>query len=516
MLAVLPLALFATSFLTFLTRFQQRWFRYSLSLILVAVVLLLTILSSRVIPSTFELLLWQPLGLSQSSFLLALDQIGWSYLLLAVACLLGAMIMGGIQQSHSGHQTSLATFYAGVGLIGMMAANVLTALLAWALMDLTFYAYSFLRRDKDHGLGQSEAGIYIDAFSLLLLLASALSDWRAGGDGNFLTPANTQFSIALLGAAVFIRALPKHDIGFWSQEGQRWQLSNLGFGFFPAATGCAFLARQLRSGISSDWTSIFIFLGSMGSFFAIWSLLRGAPLISRLGILLVAWGYLAAGVAAGSPIGIEAAGLLVLVLGFVLSKGEIFNSFHRVLVGTAFALSIGIPISLGGAIGNQYSSSVLLRSSPLSVLALLFGICTASVHGYQYLKPLGAEPSSWSVSERALRGLYNFGFILPFLAALFLGVRISTGLGIGGIIFFLLCLMVVLLTYFFLRPRVDAGRYPWKLVQFRIDISWLSGVVRELFKSLLKSIRSIGELLEGENAILWMLIILLMVVLLIV
>jgi hypothetical protein len=412
-------------------------------------------------------------------------------------------------------QTSVTIFYVGISSIAILAANVLTAILAWAIMDLTFYLSQFFQRDDEvSNRPRFSAGLVRSAFSLLLLLSAAIVDWGAGGDAVFLTPTATPFVLYFLALALVLRSFAyiEPTPNPTTKEGRPW--SENAYFWLTVVSGSAFLARQLGPEISNDWAIGFILLGLLGSSLIIWRILRRSGWHTWLSLAILSWSFLGAGVT-GESIGLAVGGLLLFVFSFTMGANEMYDPVQRIAIGAVFLVSVAAPFTLGGVIGSLISSVLSSALNPLVTISFFLGVTISAVVGYHFLFLLLAPLASWPVSVRALRGAYLLGFGLPVMIVLGLGIRLYPAVSLGSIVFLICSLTIVFLIYFYIRPRIDSTGRLEKFRGLTLDIFGFRVVMENLAMGGLTAVRSIGELLEGENAILWMLFMLLMLVLLI-
>jgi hypothetical protein len=466
-------------------------------------------------PTGIEIQLWQPLNLSQSTLSLRLDPIGWEYLLLIVTCLLGFLLTRNTRPPANGPPISATIFYVGITSIAVMAANVLTALLAWALMDLTSYALWFFQKHESSGRQpQSRAGMILSAASLLFLLLVAIVEWVAGGDSNFLTPAATPTVLILLAVALTIRSFAFYVPVFEPRNDVHLRVISFFYLGLPIVSGCAFLARQLKVEFSIDWAFGFSVIGILASTIITLSFAFGLSWRKWLSLASLSWIFLAVGIT-GNSTGIAAGGLLILIISFTLNSSEMFSKFHRAMMGFVLMLAIGTPFTLGGVLGSLLTSGMTSTVTPVAIVSGLLGVFLSVLISTQILITLRMHIATWPINERALRGAYLIGFGLPILIAIGLGFRLYSFFSVASLGYAILSLAIVCLIYFIIQPRMPSSGMLARLRTIKLNFAGLGKGLGSLATGLLSAVRSIGELLEGENAILWMLFVLLMLVLLV-
>jgi hypothetical protein len=209
----------------------------------------------------------------------------------------------------------------------------------------------------------------------------------------------------------------------------------------------------------------------------------------------------------GAPI--AAAGIVLLFAGAVVSLTEVFVPTHRLWLGLAAVLLAGMPGTPGGVIAASLARGAL-NGSPLGlvIIGILGLILLAS--GCLRLVFLPARP--WPSGESLVRVMYGLGLALPVLVGFGLGFRMPGSVTLEAVAGFAFAIALAGLALFWLRrlPQRDVDRWG-RLIEW-LDPNPLYRVLWGGGRALIQVFRAIGDILEGEGAMLWMSVILLLLI----
>jgi hypothetical protein len=486
-------------------RHERVWWLIAVGVGLLSWLYTLSLLRS--IPATFELSVWRPEELFSSKLELVLDRTGWISIFSASTMLLTVLMTAVARPGEvtaSGRATMLA--YSGLAIVAMLAGNFLTVAITWALMDIA--AFSFLASaSKQGGSGPLVARLAADGAGVLLVLGAAVAE--AAGDG-----ARPPISVALFSAAGLLRLglLPPH-FALPALPGVRRGLGTL-LRFLPPAAALCALGRALGAGIPDAVVPLLRFGGLLGIVIGGLRWMSDPDAVGGRRFLILGLsglGVLASAVEGGAPERVIAATVtLVLLLGALVSVSEVYTPFHRIWPVLGALFTVGMPFTPGaplvGALvqGLAASSERAIASAGLvGTLPLALGVARRAL----------SSRRPWPTGERMVKVLYGAGLILPLLAGVGLGVWGAGQIeNRGAMVFAALALLgaaAALVLPRIPRRRLDRWR---RLVQY-LDPSpgyrllWLAAV------AFLRVLRSFGDLLEGEGAMLWTYVALLLVLL---
>lgn len=345
MLSILLAFLLAPFVLLLFRRFNLRYGYAWLFVVLVsggawAAVLLLFLR----LPQTAPLADWQALGVDSPALLL--DEISWPFALALVSLGLAAALTGPQRLENAGSFSPkdagpLAGLMAvlGVGLLGVLAGNPLTLLLAWAAGDLVDLLVC-LRQVRSPAESDRLALNFAARGLGTLLLVWAVAAARAGGGRLTFEEAPVGVTVYLwlaCGLRLWAAILPRLEAE------RRGVMMPLGW-IVPAAASLVLLARAARDGIPTPLADGLLGVALLAGLFATANAAgkegeEGGRSDWVLGMASLA----AAGAARGEPLACLAWGLAAVWGGGGLLLGSRTGGRARwILLGSGLALS-GLP-----------------------------------------------------------------------------------------------------------------------------------------------------------------------------
>jgi hypothetical protein len=464
------------------------------------------------LPATTSLSAWEPVELFGSTLQLTLDLLSWKYVfctltvVLSIALTALARPVGGRRQIQA-----FTLVYPALAMLPMMAGNLLTVAMAWALMDIATFLYSLNAVDGGEGVQRLVVRLGIDGGGILLVLAAALANLRGGGaEGSAMAP----WAVGLLAMAVLLKLglLPPHFM-FPAFTGVSRELGTL-LRLLPPAAALSVMARQFSYGLVDQmqiWLSLAglvgLLVGGLG-----WAMAEDAQAGRRRLVMAVSGvGVLGAGlVEAEAGIPVAAAGLVVLLVGAVVSLGEIYSGWHRLIPGVAMLMVGGMPGSPSGGYAQALAEGLL--SSP-GVWIAAVGIIGLVLLAAGMLKMAFAEIGEWPEVEDVAKVVYGIGLVLPIVVGLGMGLKELGGLGVVDAVLFVLVAGLGAGAAFLIRR---APRY--RLMSTNGLARLMEG--NPIFKGLQRigaavmgALRAAGRILEGEGGMLWLYAVLLVIAL---
>jgi hypothetical protein len=511
--AFLPiLILIIGALVTWLARERQQrvvWAISSGAALLAWITSLALILS---VPSITSISVWREQGDILSTLELHLDRVGWAFLYTSVTVVLSVSftLPARIKETRPGSRSAILV-YAALPMIAMMAGNFLTVAVSWAFMDILSLLILLNVVDRDTGISSTLSRLAVDAGGLLLVLSAALLNINVGGSVSLNLPLKSSLSAVLLAIAALLRLglLPLH-FNLSPLPQIRHGLGTL-LRFFPPVAALSVLARLMSIGVPEQSIPWLQLVGALGMIIGglRWALSRAK--VDSLPFLVLAVSGLGVFTsslpAAGSGEIILGAGVLLLIAGAVASLTEIFTPTHRVWPILAGLMLAGLPGSPTGVIGNALFSGSVNASNAIQTLIGVLGLVLLSIGALRYAF---LPTTSWPTGESLVRVIYGLGLGLPLLVGIGIGIWMPGSISMQGFILFIVVIILVLLINYGLQrlPRRDVARWG-KIIQW-IDPSPLYRVLGAGGRAVLRVVHLAGDILEGEGAMLWMLVILLL------
>ncbi|HLB65786.1 MAG TPA: hypothetical protein VJJ46_13165 [Anaerolineales bacterium] len=493
-------------------RHERAWWLIALGTSLVA--WLSTLLLLRGIPWLVGVSVWRPEELFASRLELVLDGQGWQLLFASVTLLLCVLITA-VERRREATATGRAMMlaYSGLAVLALLAGNLLTVATTWALLDLSAFAFLATILTKEDSARDLVSRLAIDSAGVLLVLGATVAQAAAPEVAQAGAPPSP-LSVVLVSLAVLLRLglFPPH-FALPTLPGVRRGLGTL-LRLLPAAVALAALGRALEQGVPSP-AQLWLRLGG-----ALGVVIGGLRWVSEAeavgGRRFLVLGLSGLGVLAatmdGAPSGavLAATGMLVLLVGAAVSLNEIHTRAHRVWIALAALFILGLPATPGALIAGLLLRGVQL---PGDRAVASLGILGMFLLGLGTFRRAFAPQTPWVSGESLVRLLYSAGLLLPLLGGIGLTIREGAVLSPAGIVLF-----GVLATTGALgaaaAQRLEGRRFDrWRRWLGYLDPSPVYAALGMLIGGSMRALRSIGDLIEGEGAMLWTYVVLLIVLL---
>lgn len=488
-----------------LSRRRSRSFQWAIPPAFAIAAWVATLLGAGVVPEQLSLSAWRPASIFPDHIRLTLDFVGWPIQLAILSVLLAILLSGPFTHSavHAG-QAAWPLAYAAAGVLALQAENLLTVALSWAILDLVGRGVPIAGRGANSERHAADDGMLVlSSAGILLVLAAVLG----------LPPGAAKFTLSGVGsstpaAVLFLSGVGLRWISTWRGPASTSEGDTEGSGralvwVLPTAAGVAALGRVLGSpeGALVGWTAaagaLACVLGTSG-----WLVARGAEDgLPRLVIGIAGVGGLAA--AANPPnagVAWSSAGVLILLTGVLVIIWRPYARAYRILLTISTLTLAGLPFTPGGVLAAILASG---GGGTLGVIAGgigLLGMAAMAVRLGAHVR-LPQEP--WPPIERWRKVAYALGIVLP-VAALpwtyaFLRSHTATGGVLGPGIGLGMFVVGTVLRTRWPAARPGRGARAWRWLDPAPILHAAAGPLRVT----LSGIDRVGDLLEGEAAMLW-------------
>ena len=482
------------------------------------------------LPVTATLSNWQPLDLLGTNLTLSVDGLAWLFGLGVLAVALSALVTGLARPGgrRVGTRFTMLILTA-CGLVSIFGDNLVTRIVAWALLDVTYFLALLFLAEAEGLEPQAVLNLAFNSLGTLLAVGAAMLIGRTSADLSLRDAALTSQSTLLISlAAVFRLGLFPLHLALPTEINIRQGLGTL-LRLVPAAVALETLSRLAVFGFDDRlklWLTVFGLAAALVGAVQLWTVAdprQGLAyvIIAQSGVALLAglWGGPQAALAL-------AATALTMLLGcalIFLSNGhDPQQPWGSVPSALGAAALLGLPLTAGFmGVGHVYGS--LLAEGGWAWLVLLGLVAAQSVlaAGLLYTLFWAGQPVA---GEPALVAAYWAGLSLPAvllvatallgqLVAEALGVPLSGLLGFGGVGSVVAVVLVVLTAGlgFGLWRFQDVVRGGSSAVLGaslaslgRLD--WLYRLVWGGVRGLGSGLAVLASVIEGEGAILWALV----------
>ncbi|HWQ84143.1 MAG TPA: hypothetical protein VN363_06220 [Anaerolineales bacterium] len=460
------------------------------------------------LPTSSDILFWQPAGLFPVSPALLLDRISWPYAL-ALSTLALAAILTDISRStetHRGNWTGSLAFTA-LGILAALAGNPLSLMLTWTALDLIELIILIVRVRQNELRPQIFATYAARVAGIFALMAATGVGGELPASFAQISPQNSIF--LLLAAGLRLGVFPLH-LPFLQQATIERGFSTL-LTLVPAGTSLMLLTRVATVITPEPLMTILLLLTGLAVLYASgsWAVatddLDGRPFwilsFAALAITATLRGEQGASLAFGIT-GLLSGGLLFLY------STRPRNLLFLPLIGLAWASMLPLTPSWQG---------VRLYTPPMPLTLLLYLPAQALLLiGYlrHALQP-GEPPRR---AERWIWLFYPLGLLLIPLTHLIIAwfgnpaSRVETDL--PRILDSWPGILVLLFAAGIYLAYQRGWRAPAGVIQFirrSLSLNWFYALFWKIYRWLGRSLEFVSQILEGEGGILWALLILIVI-----
>jgi hypothetical protein len=483
---------------------RTRSFQWTVSPAVVLAAWVAALVAAGAVPDQASLSAWRPESVFPDPIRLILDAVGWPIQLASLSALLAVLLSGqsANDTDHPRHGAWLLA-YAAAGLLALQAGNLLTVALTWTILDLAGTGLPIRGEAESERPYPPEGMLEVNSAGILLALAAVLA-LPPGAARSTLTGVGSSAPAALL----FLSGLGLRSISTWRMpvwkssvevDGGERSLSWV----LPSAVGVAALGRVLGSpeGVLVGWTAaaggLACVLGTLG-----WLVSPGMDAgLPRLVLGIAGVGALgAAANPANADVAWSSAGVLILLIGVLVLVWRPYARSHRIVLGLGALTLAGLPFTPGGLLAGILASGSGGTLGAIAGGIGLLGMATMAVRLGVHVR---LPQEAWPRIERWRKAAYALGLAvpiatLPWTYAFLRSDRAGAGVigpavGLG---------MFVVGTV--LRVRWPAPRPGRRARASRwLDPAPILHAAGAPLRALLAGIDRVGDLLEGEAAMLW-------------
>lgn len=450
-------------------------------------------------PSVARVSVWRPADLFTQPLSFSLDWLSLPVLLGMVSLGLAIVLTGPARGSGAGAGSrALLLGYLALGSVAILAGNLLTIVLALALVDLGTLIWLLLAlRDPDR-LRAVLTRFGFDAAGLLFLVAAGTG--RGVPQELWVSPA-----LLVLVAALLRLGLLPPQFQWPVVRGLRPGMETA-LRFVPPAVALTVLARQ-PGGPAPD--AILPWLRVLGAVAALVASIRWA-LETRpgrgMGQLVLGAAGLAvflAGVVPNLSAPLAASGaVLVLTAGALASLGGVRTPWHRLLPFLAAVALSGIPLSAAGPMAAALAQAGMTRATVghAAVAVAAWGLLLAGL-----LRRAFDPPLPWEASEDLARAAYAVGLAVPVACALLVGWWFPRSEPDVAMITAFLVVGAAVSTLVLARRLPEETRDRATRMVLWLDLSPLLGLVTSGLRAALAVFLLLAGGFEGRGGMLWIL-----------
>ncbi len=471
---------------------------------------LVSLILITAIPSVTQVSVWRPQSLFLSQLELKLDSISWPFIYASSTLLLTIVLTYPARHTTRPRRRAILLLYAVFPMIAMLSGNILTFAITWTLMDVASVFVMIDRRTREELIPILSSRLAIKGGSLLLIILAAMLNVSAGGDSSLSSSFHSSAAVLLISLAAMLR------LGFFQsrsgmvQNPAKWEGTDILQQLLPAATALALFARVFSLGVPTDvlpWLRlvgglVLLVGGVQWVFDQDESRIQQAFKMAISGLAV----YVASTVISEANV-ITAAGTIMILIGAVIYSIDIFSPAHRVWPIMCAIIIAGFPGTPGGFILRSMIEQIGNLPDILRIVVGFAGmilLCLGTLR-YFYLPYV-----QWKTAESSVRFMYGLGLSFPVTVSIGLGLWMANGFSLIVLAAFLPIGGLAILSLLIIRRMPNREVDRWGRLLAWID---LNPVVRFLGlggRVLLEAARATSEIFEGEGAMLWLVVILLL------
>jgi len=475
------------------------------------------LLSRPLNPSVTSIVIWRPHEIFPLSPALLLDDISWPFALALATLALAAILTDMTRPSETGWPTPSWTLMAsmlvvtGLGMFGVLAANPLTLLLAWAALDLA-EVIILLSQGIQHLQGERSLLAFTSrlggSFMLMWAILVAQSA-QVALDFNNITD---QISILLLIACgLRLGVLPVH-LPFFQELSARHSLGTI-LRIAPATSSLVLLVRTASIGAPGPWISILLLITGLAAIYGSMSWASAPDEIQgRPFWILTLAAFATASAVLGEPSAALAWGIACILTGGLLFFYSSRQKALRILPVLGLLSISGLPFT-------PTWWGMRLYSGPFRLIFVVFLISqTLLMLGYirHMLRieraPDGLERWIWLIYPWGLGILLMTHFIIAWWGFARTAELLPDLPALAQSWPGLVCLALIGITFFLRRVGIHIPESASRLMRRLFSLEWVYRLFGSAYALTGRLITFVTGVLEGDGGVLWTILLLTLLV----
>lgn len=473
-------------------------FRFQINLFIATLILTAALLGIRLGVPLTQLSIWQVSSWPLSMVGFVFDLPGWFFAVaLSALLLMSVSATQGNPADAKLHTWGLSFMLTSAGLLAVLAANPLTLMIAWALIDLTEFGYAFIFYPDSSQSSRLIIKLAYRLFGILALIVAFLIAPQTGGDSGFGLLTSTQTVLVIFAAALRLGLLPP----FAQLESSQNPLSmpiRAQFSIVPAAGGLILLSRADTTNLSTAWVYVIVLLALFAAIYS--ALLWLADQIRAEGKIFWLLGFAALALASavlagpGAAFAWASAGIVGSAYLYFRPHRSGMSRIFTAILSLAF---IGLPFTPTWNATRLFDPPGILLSIgfvfPLVLLAL----------GWlrKGLQPVDGE-NFLEAGNYLIANLVSVLLMIFFLGA---GIWMVVNGAVSGNnwsgVLVLVCGMMLAL----INRRFSLKLPPELIMIFQriVSMEWIGRFAWGFYRQIARYINLLNSLLEGESGTLW-------------
>ncbi len=471
---------------------------------------LLSLALITIIPDVYDVSVWRPESLFLTQIELKLDSISWPFVYASTTLLLVIVLTHPARYKMKTRRQALLLIYSASPIVSMLSGNILTFAMTWMLMDVVSIIVMLDLFGREKRITSLMPRLSIDGASLIMILLAAMLNISEGGSSSLAGPFVSSSSVLFLALAAMLRlGFFQFKYGAVSYPTERHGIEILQK-LLPAGAAFALLARVFDNGVPEDvvpWLSLAggltLLIGGVQ-----WVFDRDESRVQQAFKLAISGlGIFVASFSPGDASVITAVGTLLILVGGVFYSIEIFSPPHRIWPIFYAMIIAGCPWTPGGVVLTNLIASI---GSLQSIIKVVIGITGMVLLGLGTLRFFYLPSVRWLTAESSVRFMYGVGLSFPIVVLIGLGLQMFDEVTLMGFVGFLVIggLAVVLTLAIRKLPMRDVDR--WGRLLAWIDMGPIVRLFALIGRAIMRVARGVSDVLEGEGAMLWLVVILLL------
>lgn len=467
-----------------------------------------------ILPAASRLSTWQPEQLFASTLELRLDSISWAFIWAAITLTFVVVLAAPARMDTLTVSSPLfLLIYSAMALAAMMAGNLLTVIMLWALIDTGTLLFGLRMQAGQPKLSDLMTHLAFDAAAILLVASTALVTASLSPSTTFAIDVQSPQAAILLGLAVLLRLglLPLHFS--LSPVGDASKSVAVLVRFMPPAIALTVLARLMAEGVPDPVVAWLRIAGGLGVIVGglRWALERESVLERPFFVLTLSGvSVLAASlVDQGGDVILTAAGSTLLLVGGVSALADFYSPAQRIWYFAGAALITGLPMTPLSSAATAITSSVSSGRAIIPALFAMLGLILLAAGTFS--RGVGSL-QEWPTGEGLARMGSTASLALPVLVLIGIGFHLSTRVAWAALATSVPALVLGVVAMLGLRRLPNRSLERWSRLVAWLDPSPLYRLLGRVSISAMRWIRGVRSIIEGEGAMLWLLLIVLLMV----